>query len=98
MLCASSANDFRKTGERSKNKSAVEGLKEIVLMTRQNITRMELAHHFRETATTIRQGNANNGQIDLPNCPVKRRAGNTTRLDVDPLSVRFDHESERLSH
>src|SRR4029450_10752729 len=96
MFLRLSAKHLRKIRHLSKNESATERGEKIVLMTRQYIAGAERAHGLGIALTAIRQGHAENSQIDMPDGRTRRIAGKTAGINIDSPARCFDHKCEQI--
>src|SRR5690348_2220752 len=66
-------------------------------MTWKDITRLQLPDCLRESLATLGQRDAQNSEVDVSNARIGRRAGNSTRVDVNPFASGFDHKCKWLA-
>src|SRR5437016_6386158 len=85
----------REIRKRSELKSSVQRAEEIVLVTRQNITRLQTLERARQARARIRQRHTENCEIDRVVRRQLRRC--STRIDINTLAANFDEKCQRFA-
>ena len=96
MICLFAISTYaRKIRKQPELKSGIQRPEEIVLMTRQNIARLQTLECARQSRTRIWQSHTQNCEIDLL---MGRQPGRcSARVDIDALAPSFDKKRQRFA-